>query len=122
MEEVMEEKEFETREAVERLKDIGKWMPELRDQFTTGFCAFVGRRIGEGPIYPTGYILAFTLALADAKCGTDGFTGKPVPRELSGQHPMVYNLVWKMKVFVARATFGDEFADLVDAQVKILEA
>jgi hypothetical protein len=119
---MVDERTFGTREASEKLKDISRWMPEFKDRFTVGFCRLLGERLGDTEILPVGYVMAFTLALEDAKSGTDGFTGRPVSRDITGQLPMLYNIMWKMQVPVARATFGDEFAELVDAQVKTLGA
>ncbi len=109
-----EDKMFATKEAVERLSNMKEHLPEIiRGSFLEELCTFLAKRIGDGPIVPAGFVLAFMLVVEDARANKDGFTGKPMPQALVGQPAMLYNLVMSLQVPIARAAFGDEFGDLV---------
>ena len=118
-----EEVAFSTEEAAAKLKDITTYMPEFTGQtFMIEFCRHLGERISHDvPILPVGYIMAVTLLLEDAKRGEDGFTRKPMVQALTGQHGMVYNLAWSLQTSIAKATFGQKFADLVAKELESLK-
>jgi len=117
-----EEAAFDTEEAIAKLKDITTYMPEFMGQtFMIEFCRHLGERISHTSILPVGYIMAVTLLLEDAKNGEDGFTRKPMTQALTGQHGMVYHLAWSLQTLIAKATFGQAFADLVAKELESLK-
>lgn len=115
-------KEFDTKEAVERLKHIGTHLPEFScNTFIEELCEYLAKRIADGPILPVGFVMAYLLVIEDARVGKDGFTGAPMPHRLTGQPPILYDIIMKLQEPIARAAFGDEFGDLVRAQLKTIE-
>ena len=118
-----EESTFDTEEAVAKLKDITAYLPEYTGQpFMIEFCRNLGERLSHTTsILPVGFVMAVTLLVEDAKRGEDGFTGEPMARSLTGQHGMVYNLAWSLQTDIAKATFGQKFADLVAKELESLK-
>jgi hypothetical protein len=119
---MIEEKTFPTVEACEKLKDAEKHIPLFRgSRFMGDFCAYLGERLAGSPIAPIGFVTAYLLVVEDAKSGKDGFTGNPMPVSLTGQPPMLYNLLMSFQTQIAEAVFGAEFGDLVAKELAALE-
>lgn len=81
--------------------------------FFTSMARLLAERI-EGGIVPLGYVMASELLIYDCKTGTNGFTGEPMPPELSGMSDVVYTLFRKKALDYAHDAFGDEFGGQVD--------
>jgi len=114
----MEERTFETAEAAARLRDIGRWAPELQDGFTQALCSYLGDRMGSHDIVPAGFAMVFLLVVEDCVRGKDGFTGRPMPHELVGKPPILYSTVAKMQGRIADVVFGEEFGRLVREELE----
>jgi hypothetical protein len=82
--------------------------------FSLTMTRLLANRIGEHGVVPMGYVMATELLCADAGAtGVDGFSGEPMPKEVTGQSGLAYS-VFKMEAdLFARSAFGDEFADAV---------
>jgi hypothetical protein len=114
-----EDKAFDTKEAVERLKNMDKHLPALvNNNFMRELCAYLAKRINSEPILPAGFVIAYLLVVDDAVKNRDGFTGEPMPHALTGQPPMLYSIVMRLQEPIARAAFGEEFGDLVRDMLK----
>jgi hypothetical protein len=84
--------------------------------FSNTMAGLLADRLDGSPdgVVPKGYIIATQLLLYDCKdTGKDGFSGEPMPRDVTGQPPMMYGMFQVRSIELAREVFGNSFADEV---------
>jgi hypothetical protein len=66
-------------------------------------------------VVPMGFVMATELYVYDINTGKDGFTGEPMPSEVTGMPPIMGAAVRLTAAQIAQEAFGQEFADAVSA-------
>jgi hypothetical protein len=66
-------------------------------------------------VIPMGFVLATELYIHDMNTGTNGFTGEPMPSEVTGMPPMMSVAVNMVARNIAQEAFGEEFHSAVVA-------
>jgi hypothetical protein len=67
-----------------------------------------------GEFVPMGLVMATELYVHDINTGKDGFTGEPMPSEVTGMPAGVTGMMVRMTAgIVAEEAFGQEFGDAV---------
>jgi hypothetical protein len=64
-------------------------------------------------VVPLDFVMATELYVYDINTGKDGFTGEPMPREVTNMPPMMGTIVRLTASQIAQEAFGQEFADAV---------
>lgn len=62
-------------------------------------------------IVPMGFVMATELYVHDVQTGKDGFTGEPMPSEVTGMPPMMGEIIKMSADNIASEAFGEEFHD-----------
>jgi hypothetical protein len=84
--------------------------------FTNSMARLLADRLDGSPegVVPEGYVMATQLLLYDVKdTGKNGFTGEPMPSDLTGLPPMMYGIFQGRSVELAGEAFGEAFGDEV---------
>ena len=67
-----------------------------------------------GEFVPMGLVMATELYLYDINTGKDGFTGEPMPSEVTGMPAGVAGMMIRLTtISIATEAFGQEFGDAV---------
>jgi len=101
----------------ENLKRTRELIPDLDEPFLYDFADFLATRTPER-LYPEGFATTIVLALYDLQKGIDGFTKKPIDSSLTGQHPIVYDLLALGSLSIIERLYGPEFANEVEIVLK----
>ncbi len=84
--------------------------------FTNTMAGLLANRLNNAPdgATPEGYVMATQFLMYDCKdTGKDGFTGEPMPHDVTGQPPMMYGIFQDRSVELASEAFGEPFGDAV---------
>lgn len=83
--------------------------PLFGDPVTRAYVSKLAERLGDDGVVPIGYITANQLLQYDCQTGKDGFTGAPMPSELTGYPPQVYTVLGVAAKAIGEQAFGEEF-------------
>ncbi len=114
-----------TTEMQAKLKNLREHMPKADDFLCKVGEYFAERLGGHGQVDPMGFVNAFNLMVYDLETGVNGFTGKPVPRGLTGYPSQVYAIISMYAPILAEKVCPEDFArnvrqfcDEVNAEMK----
>lgn len=82
------------------------------------FLRLLGKRLGDRPILPQGFVLQVYLLVYDLKLGVDGYTGEKINSSLVGQPDMVYSLILTDVWDLLGKLLGESFKLSVDEVLK----
>lgn len=92
------------------------------DDMTANFGRMLADRLEEqGHIEPLGYLMTVDMLILDCRIGVDARTGEPMPEDYFYTDPrerrvdFIYGMYQRQCDRMARAAFGDSFADEIDA-------
>ena len=116
----MDEQVLDTVEVIAKLRNLRTLMPEAKEPLLYDFAEGFADRLNPEMV-PLGFLTALDLFHYDLEKGVNGFTGKPMPRQLVGHPPMVLGLL--RMVFmrkVAPAVLPEPFMAAVNAALAVL--
>lgn len=92
-------------------KRPGNWVavqPPRQQKVVYDFARYLATRVNRG-IVPAGYVLAFQLTIFDLKTGESGYPSTPIPGELCGYPPVMWDVVALQLADISQAVFPPEF-------------
>ena len=106
----MSNQALSTEEPKEKLQNLRELLPNA-DELVYGFGLYLTDYIIQPQLNPKGFALVCALALSDLRVGSNGYTGKPIPGELVGLEPAIYEKLQMEIPNIAAAVFPAHFAE-----------